>query len=126
MEMENEVKNLAGSILTTKSVGLQTDQNYIAQRTICQLFFFFFAAQYGQVAEATPAKGKVGISTNVVVQMTLTRKSFDIPDILTCGGRSPAIPVVSLGICLKNVLSRTWHHNSTMDSSKGSCGSGPQ
>lgn len=46
-------------------------------------------AQYGQVAEVTPVKGKTGISTgDIIVQVTLTRESFNgIPDILTCGGR---------------------------------------
>lgn len=86
LEMENKPKKLVRRILTTKSVKLQTV--YLGTRKIritlhgvaldiSEDYLGAFFAQYGQAAKVTPAKGRMGISTeDVAIQVTLTRKKI--------------------------------------------------
>lgn len=84
LETENKAKKLVRSILTTNSVRLQTV--YLGTRKnritlhgvpldISEEHLGAFFGQYRQVAKVTPAKGRMGISTeDVIIQVTLTRK----------------------------------------------------
>lgn len=90
---KQETKQLAGSILTSKTPQFQTE--YMGTRktkvtvhgvpvdiTVDRMGAFF--AQYGKVKEVPGVISKVDIATgNIVLQVTLTRRSFsDIPNIL--------------------------------------------
>ncbi|CAE1242006.1 unnamed protein product [Acanthosepion pharaonis] len=92
------IRRLAGSILSTKSVRLQTE--YLGTRktkvilhggplfiSLDHLGFFF--SKFGEVASVSAVKSKAGIATeDVEVIVTVTRKNFvAIPNVLTFEGR---------------------------------------
>lgn len=95
---EDALKALAGNILTTKSVRLQTE--YMGTRKTNVTFhgaslyigedlLGFYFAKFREVAVVLSVKSKAGIATgDFEIMLTLTRNNFiDITNILTCSGR---------------------------------------
>lgn len=95
---EKAAKSLAGNLLITKSVKLQT--KYMGQRKtkvsldrvpliISEDYLGFFFFQFGEVVNVSVVKGKSGIATgDIKILVTVDRKYvINIPNVLICGGR---------------------------------------
>lgn len=101
MVNEEKAKKLVGSILTTKSIRLQTE--YMGtQTTMIPLYIVPMDLReeqlevfFGQVRDISAAARKTGIVTgNYILQVTMTRKNFlDISNILSCWGRNMLVTV---------------------------------
>lgn len=103
---EDSAKSLAGNILTTKCVRLQTE--YMGTRktrvTLHGVHLFisedhlgFFSEKFGEVNDVSAAKSKAGIdSEDVEIMVTVNIKTFmDIPNVLTFVGRPIYVMVES-------------------------------
>lgn len=95
LSSKQEAKQLAGSILSTYSLQLQTE--YMRTRNtnitihgvpvdISENRIGAFFAKFSQVDKVSAVRSKSGIATrDIILQVVLTRQSFqDIPNILTC------------------------------------------
>lgn len=93
MSMKEATKKLAGSIFTIKSVRLQTEY-MSARKTKVMLGVHIninkdhlgaFFSQFGLVRDVALVISKVGIDTDIELQVTVIHKSFlDISDTLIC------------------------------------------
>lgn len=120
---EDAVKSLAGNILTTKSVRLQTE--YMGIRKTVALYITadhlrFSFAKFGEVADVWFVKSKADIATgDFEIMATLSGKNFmDIPNVLICAGRPICVVVDLTGgfvvpqdIIRNLTLERSQHHN---------------
>lgn len=120
---ENSAKFLAGNILTTKYVRLQTE--YMGTRktrvTLHGVSLFitgdhleFFFVKFGKVNDVSAVKSKAGITGDVKIMMTINRRIFmDIPNVLNCGAnKSISSLLVQKGI-------KSWYPSPPVGCPKG-------
>lgn len=107
---EEGAKYLAGSILVTKIVKLQTEYMGIRKTRIIvhgvptyisEDHLGTFMAKYSRVEVVSLGKSGPGMATSdFEVMVTMTRKIFEeVPNVLTCGGRS-----IYVMVCLSRII----------------------